>query len=419
MAREFAYRAINIEGKHVSGTVSAGSEDEARAQLFSMGLAATDLKEAAGEKPGGAGSEGGGGKGLTLRISLPSFSRGVPIADLILFTKQFRTLYVAGIPLSEIFTILEEQSQNSTVKKVAGAIEKRIREGESLRSAFAEHPKVFEHLYVAMIDAGERSGALPKVLERLVYILEHEEKIKNQIQSALRYPKMLIGVMIGAFLILLNYVVPQFASVYSAAKVELPLPTVIAIQMNKFLSDYWWMALGLTVVIVGAVKYWLSTKKGIVARDRWVLKIPVVGPLIQKAIIARFASIFSILQQSGVTIIESMDVLRETVDNQYFCEQFETVKEKLRGGAGIAESIGSVQGFSPLAINLLSVGEKSSHLEEMMDELAKHYDEEVELQVDKLTEYLGPALILCLGVVVLFFALAIFLPMWDMVKFVK
>ena len=419
MAREFAYKAINIEGKHVSGTVSADSEDEARSQLFSMGLAATDLKEAAAEKPAGAKSEGKGGKGFSLRFALPSFSRGVPIADLILLTKQFRTLYVAGIPLSEIFTILEEQSQNSTVKKVAGAIEIRIRQGESPRVAFAEHPTVSEHHYVAMIDAGERSGSLPKVLERLVYILEHEEKIKNQIQSALRYPKMLLGVMAGAFLVLLNYVVPQFASVYSAAKVELPLPTVIAIQMNKFLSEYWWMVLGLTVLIVGGIKYWLSTKKGAVVKDRWVLKIPVVGPLIQKAIIARFASIFSILQQSGVTIIESMDVLRETVDNQYFCEQFETVKEKLRGGAGIAESIGSVQGFSPLAINLLSVGEKSSHLEEMMDELAKHYAEEVELQVDKLTEYLGPTLILCLGVVVLFFALAIFLPMWDMVKFVK
>ena len=164
---------------------------------------------------------------------------------------------------------------------------------------------------------------------------------------------------------------------------------------------------------------WLKTDRGRFLKDKWTMRIPVVGPLVQKSVMARFAAIFSILQQSGVTIIEAMDVLTETVDNAFFAAQFEEVKERLRAGGGIADSIGAVEGFSPLAVQLLSVGERASHLEEMMDVLSRHYDEEVRLQVDKLTEYLGPALILCLGVVVLFFALAIFLPMWDMVKFVK
>ncbi|MDY6010102.1 MAG: type II secretion system F family protein [Duodenibacillus sp.] len=420
MAQDYRYKAVNLQGQKVEGTIAAESIDDAKAQLFARALAPVSVSAASSSSKKADKRPAKKGEEIPLRTHLVGLlSARVSTADLVLFTKQLRTLYVAGISLAEIFTILAQQLESKPLRKVCAAIEERIHAGESLRSAFAAHPKVFNHLYVAMIEAGERSGALPRVLERLVFMLEHEDRIKTQIAAALRYPKMLVATMLGAFLVLLNYVVPQFAAVYASARVALPWPTVVAIEMNRFLSDYWWIAISATVALVVGARMWLKTDRGRFLKDKWTMRIPVVGPLVQKSVMARFAAIFSILQQSGVTIIEAMDVLTETVDNAFFAAQFEEVKERLRAGGGIADSIGAVEGFSPLAVQLLSVGEKASHLEEMMDVLSRHYDEEVRLQVDKLTEYLGPALILCLGVVVLFFALAIFLPMWDMVKFVK
>lgn len=426
MATEYAYQAIDIDGKTVTGRLRAESPEEVRSILFTRRLVPRSVKalsQKAADQPADRtvrGQEKGTPPGESLSAwAARTFTPGVPTADLILFTKQFRTLYRAGISLPEIFSILTEQTANRRLKAASGKMERSIREGESLKRIFRNHPAIFSDLYVSMIEAGERSGALTTVLDRLIYLLEHEERVRTQVQSALRYPKIVLFVMFGAFLVLLNYVVPQFASVYAQAKVELPWPTVVALALNRWIEDYLLIVLAVTGAGIWGLRRWLASPSGRLVRDRWMLWIPVIGPLVRKAAIARFAAIFSILQQSGVTILESMDVLRETLDNAYFREQFEMVKKNLREGGGVAESLGRVQGFTPLAVSLILIGEKSSHLEEMMDELARHYDAEVEMQVDRLTEYLGPALILCLGVVVLFFALAIFLPMWDLVKFVQ
>lgn len=424
---EYAYQAIDIDGKSVSGRLRAESPEEVRTILFTRGLAPRSVKALAGGEEGSSvaakkdknGTSKESGVSDTGSQVMSFLQPGVPTAELVLFTKQFRTLYRAGISLPEIFGILTKQTTNKRLGAACAQMEKSIREGESLRRVFLKYPKIFSDLYVAMIEAGERSGALTTVLDRLIYLLEHEEHVRSQVKAALRYPKIVLFVMVGAFLVLLNYVVPQFAAVYAQAKVELPLPTVIALALNRWIEDYFLVVLGVTGGVIWAIKWWLSTPSGRLARDHWTLYIPIIGPLVRKAAIARFAAIFSILQQSGVTILESMDVLRETLDNAYFRNQFDMVKKNLREGGSVAESLGKVKGFTPLAVSLILIGEKSSHLDEMMDELAKHYDVEVEMQVDRLTEYLGPALILCLGVVVLFFALAIFLPMWDLVKFVQ
>ncbi len=483
MAQEYSYRAVNIEGRTVSGRIQASSPEDANARLFGMNLAPLEVhaaqadsasgpmsgqSRADGSSPKGGflsglfgGGEGQSGKAAARREEAPlpgaaprravkgerrerrdenapgegSFMESlekavlapfrklvqgsVPTPDLVLFTKQFRTLYRAGISLPEVFSVLASQTDNKRLRAAAAGMEASIREGESIRRAFGKHPGIFSRLYLAMIDAGEKSGAIISVLDRLVYLLEHEAKVKSKVESALRYPKMVLGVMAGAFIVLLNYVVPQFANVYMAARVDLPLPTQIALEMNRWMSEYTALLVIVVIALVVVARAWLMSSAGVLMKDRWVLKVPVIGPLVQKAALARFAAIFSILQQSGVTIIESMDVLKDTLDNAYFRSQFDEAKQRMRAGGGIADSLGRIDGFTPLAVSLLVIGEKSSHLEEMMDELANHYDSEVEMQVDRLTEYLGPALILCLGVVVLFFALAIFLPMWDLVKFVK
>lgn len=405
MAKDFHYEAINALGERVRGTLSADSEQHATQLLFKQGLVAKKLEDA-------------NKQGFNLGAWRSYFERQLPTRELILFTQQFRTLFAAGISLPEIFEILHRQVKNKGFAHIVEDLQRRIREGESLQQAFRSHHHVFSPLYCSMVTAGENSGSLSEVLTRLIYLLEHEEKIHQKIESAVRYPKMVVAVMVGAFLLLLNFVIPQFASLYASARVELPLPTVIAIRLNEFCVNYWWLLMGIIASVALILGRFLKTEKGIYWKDSLLLKIPLIGTIVQKASIARFASIFSILQSSGISVLDSMSIIAGTVDNAFYKGQLEAIKLDLKAGLGIAQAMEKAQGFTPLSISLVSVGEKAGNLDEMLNELASHYDKEVSLAVEELTDWIGPLLIICLGIVVLFFALAIFLPMWDLVKFV-
>ena len=403
MARVFLYKAMDALGRRSDGDIEAVDENEARGKLLAAGLAVLSLTE----------------KKAAVSFNWRRYlEKRLPAADLILFTKQFRTLYMAGITLDDIFDILARQTTNKSFRGVIDDMRRRVTEGESLQQAFSSHRNVFSPLYCAMIGAGEESGALPDVLERLTYIIEHEEITKQKIASATRYPKMVVGVMAGAFLILLNVVIPQFASLYSNSKIALPWPTQVAIELNHLCQNWWWVILAAVVIAVVAWRQFVRTEKGRLWRDTLFLKIPVIGTVQQKAAIARFASILSILQRSGLSILDSLSIVADTVDNAFFRQRMAAVKDKIHSGEGVAKALTEAGGFSPLALSLITVGENTGSLEEMLTELARHYDTEVNLAVEKLTEWIGPILIICLGVVVLFFALAIFMPMWDLVKFV-
>ena len=405
MPLDYRYEAVDAAGRRLNGTLTADSEKDARRKLFEQGLVVSKLQ--------------GEAKAKTSWDWRRLFNKPLSTTELILFTQQFRTLYMAGISLPEALRILHDQAENKQFKWVVGDMQRRVLEGESLHQAFSANRKVFSSLYCAMIAAGESSGALPEVLERLVYLLEHDAKTKQQITSALRYPKMVVFAMVIAFLVLLNFVVPQFASIFRSAKVELPLPTQFALWLNQFFQDYWFIILALFFGFIYAWKAYMKTEKGVFWRDSMALKIPLIGKVVQKAAIARFAAIFSILQRSGLSVLNSLDIIRDTVDNAFFQTKFEGIKSKIQAGSGIAAAVESVKGFTPLAVNLILVGEHSGKLDEMLNDLARHYDNEVELAVEELTEWIGPILIMALGVVVLFFALSIFLPMWDLVKLVQ
>ena len=288
--------------------------------------------------------------------------------------------------------------------------------GGTLYNAFRSHPDIFSPLYCAMIRAGEFSGSMGDVLDRLTYLLEHENKIRSDVKSALRYPKIVLITLCGAFVFLLNWVVPSFAKLFVNAKIELPWPTRAALAMNTALSDYWYVLLAIAVGAVLGIRWWIRTRQGRYLWARALLAVPLVGKVVQMSIMARFAAIFSILQRSGVSILDSLDILSETINNAALEREFSTIKEKLRSGQGIAEPLGSARYFTPLTINMVAVGERAGNLETMLEDLAAHYDEEVEYAVGEMTEAIGPVLIVVLAAVVGFFALAIFMPMWDMTK---
>lgn len=400
----FQYTAMNQLGQKKKGTVEADSLNDAQKILKEKDLFPTRLteKKAGGEK---------GKSFLTMEFGVK-----VKVKELTLFTKQMRTMLKAGISILEILKTMEKQTENTKLKSVAKEMVKDIKEGTTLFDAFKKHPKVFSNLYCNMLKAGEVSGALPEVLDRLILILEHEEKIKTDIKSATRYPKFVLMALVGAFFVLLLMVIPNFVSIFSRAGLELPLPTRICLGMHAVLTGYWELSLGGILGIFLGIKYWLKTEKGGYLKDLFILKLPVVGSLFMKASMSRFASILSILQASGVAILDSFSILSETIGNKAMAKEFDKIGEKLTEGKGISQPLREARFFPPMVVNMISVGEDTGELEEMMQEVSNHYDAEVDFATKQLAESITPILTVGLTAVIGFFMFAIFLPMWDITK---
>lgn len=402
---QFSYKAINQSGLDVSGTLEAESREAAGSLLADRGLIPTKVFE-----------QSGGDDASRLLKGFMDRLSPVKTSELIMFTKQFKTLTRAGVPMLDMLQVLETQTENPRFKRIITMIRQDISEGASLHDAFSRHPGVFSPLYCSMMRAGEASGALGRILDRLIYILEHENKIKTDIRAALQYPIFIVVFLVIAFFFLLTFVVPKFTSFYAQAGVDLPLLTRICIFMYKTLVNYGvFLLLALIAGIAAAVGY-LRTPAGRLFKDSLLLKIPLVGPLLQKAAMSRFASIFSILQSSGVAVLDAMRILSETINNSAISQEFEHITERLEEGRGISGPLQSSRHFTPIVINMIAIGEESGNLETMLDDIAEHYDAELDYATKKLADSIVPILTVVLAVVVGFFALAIYLPIVDLVN---
>ena len=400
----YAYQAINEEGKTLRGMVEAESAEAAAELLNGRGFLPSRVQE---RSPGWQGPR------------LPALQRWfnhIPTADLILFTKQFSTLFRAGVPMVSMLDILVAQTENPRLEKVIAAMRQSIKEGARLYDAFRQHAGVFSPLYCAMIHAGEVSGSLPKVMERLKYILEHEQKVRSDIRSAMFYPAFVLGLLVVAFFILLAFVLPKFVTILSRSGVTLPLPTQIAMRLYQFLTAYGGFLMAAFLLALVAGYFFLRTDRGLFTRDYLLIKTPIIGPVVVKSAMSRFSSIFSILQSSGIAILESMTILSETIGNAAISREFDRIREMLEEGRGIAAPLRKARYFTPMVVNMVAVGEESGNLDEMMEEVAAHYDEELEYAIKKMTNAIGPILIISLAVMVGFFAVAIFLPIADLTK---
>jgi type II secretory pathway component PulF len=404
---KFSYQAITETGATTSGEIEADSLEVANNMLASRGYIPTRVKA---EQPALS--------GLQMSKIREQLSP-VKAPELILFTKQFKTMINAGVNMMNMLQILEEQTENLKLRGILGRMHQDIKEGASLYDAFRKHPKVFSPLYCSMIQAGEASGALPEVLERLIYIIEHEHQVKADIKSAMTYPLIVVVFLFTAFLVLITQVIPKFVNIFNNAGLTLPLPTQICLLIYTFLSSYWYLLLGGTAVAVLFVYYYLKTDQGKLARDTILMRVPLIGPLFVKSAISRFASIFSILQASGVDVLDSMDILSGTIGNAAVGGELDRIKDSLAEGRGIAGPLGQAKYFTPMLINMVAIGEESGNLENMLRDVAEHYDTEVEYSMKKLSEAIGPLLTVGLAAVVGFFALAIFLPMWDLTLMAK
>jgi type IV pilus assembly protein PilC len=405
---KFSFEAITETGAPTKGELEAESLEAASNALAARGYIPTRVKEE--RRPGQQLAARGPFSGLFAPVKTP---------ELILFTKQFKTLIRSGVPMLTILQVLEEQTENKRLREILGAIHQDIREGASLHDAFRRHPSVFSPLYCSMLRAGEAAGALPEILDRLVYVIEHEHKVKSDVKAALTYPVIVVSFLTIAFFVLLVGVIPRFVNIFKNAGLKLPLPTQICLLLYHAIVQYWFV-IAAALIAAGILLYLYGrTAPGRLARDALLLRLPLVGKLFQKAAISRFASIFSILQASGVDILDAMGILSGTIGNEAISKQIEGIQGRLREGRGISGPLRQAKYFTPMVVNMIAVGEESGNLDVLLKDVAAHYDTEVEYATKKLSDAIGPILTISLAAVVGFFALAIFLPMWDLTLMAK
>ncbi|HOO76337.1 MAG TPA: type II secretion system F family protein [bacterium] len=399
----YRYKARSDAGKVLSGALEASSEQAVVRQLEEMGYTPISVKlEKASRKSQKRGIFGQMEK--------------VKGKDLVMMTRQLHSLIHAGIPIMMALDVLEKQSQNQTLRGILTRVQEEISGGASLSDALRNFPGVFDDLYVNTVLAGETGGALPEVLGRLADLLESEQETRTAVKSAVRYPMIALTVLIIAFVVMSTMVVPKFAKIFTAIKMDLPLPTRMMIAMSNGMLHYYWILIPAVIAAIFAFIAYGRTKKGHYQIDRLKLKLPIFGPLFTKLAMFRFTKMLATLERSGVPILKIIEIVSMTVGNDIMAEQLLEMRKDIRDGKGISESIMARPVFPPMVSNMLSVGEETGRLDEMAESVAYYYEQEIRYTVATLTDLIEPVMTVFIAGFVLLFALAIFLPMWDMIK---
>jgi type IV pilus assembly protein PilC len=397
---EYLWRARTITGELQTGELEADSEGAVIGQLRRNRLIVLSVKP----KP----------KDIKF-----SFGERVGIKDLVIFTRQFATMINAGLPLVQSLDILGQQ----TVKKgFAGRIKQVLADveaGNTLADSLKRHPKQFSGLYVNMVAAGEVGGILDVILLRLAEYLEKAEKLRRKVKGAMFYPATVMGFAAVAIAVLLIFVIPTFAGFFSGAGVALPLPTRIVIGASNFMLTWWWaVGLGMGLALY-MLKKWKATESGALVFDRLLLKVPILGGVVRKSAIARFARTLGTLTASGVPILEGLEITAKTSGNKVVENAVLESRVSIAGGDTISEPLKRSEVFPPMVVQMINVGEQTGGLDEMLNKVADFYDSEVDSAVDAMTSVLEPIMIVFLGIVVGGMVVAMYLPIFDIIKTVE
>ena len=403
----FAYRGRNGAGEIVQGVLDGATAGAVADQLSGSGVMPMEIKPAA-DQAADTGAAATGGFKL--------FKQKVEHIDVLLFSRQIHTLLRAGVPIMRALAGLQESSANPAMREVLQDVRESLDSGREMSLSLARHPKVFSPFYLSMVRVGEMTGRMEEVFIRLFDHLAFERFMKEQVKSALRYPSFVVAAMAIAIVIVNIFVIPAFAKVFKGFGAELPLMTRMLIGFSDFMIA-WWPALllGLGAAIFG-FNAWRRTVAGRYAWDRFKLRIPIAGKIVQKATLARFAASFALASRSGVPIIQALTNVAETVDNAYISDKVEKMRDGVERGESILRTSISARIFTPVVLQMIAVGEESGALDDMMKEVADMYQSEVEYELKTLAQQIEPILIISLGIMVLILALGIFLPLWDLGK---
>lgn len=402
----FEYKALDQNGKSRKGLIDSDTEDQARARLRNQGLFPVSFKE---------GRTKSSSKSISLHLS--SFHR-ITSEEIGVVTRQLATLIDAGIPLISAITSLVEQTENSSLKRVLVQIRDSVNEGATLTDALREHGQLFSEVYINMVRAGEASGSLGVVLEKLADFSEKQEAIKSQIKTALFYPVFMALVGVGILFILLTYVVPNIIQVFAEMDQALPAPTRFLINSSSFLQQYWWGVLLFILLLFLLVKYLIRQSAGRVVWDHLKLRFPVVGSVSRKIILARFAATLGSLLESGVDLMNALKIVKALMNNVKISEVLDEAIEDIEQGRSMTLVLSKSSWFPSMFVQMVSVGEQSGNLEKMLRKVASAYEREVESALKGLTSLIEPLMIVVMGGVVGFIVLSILLPIFEMNQFV-
>ena len=412
----YAYKGLNDKGRNVGGIIDADSPKTARIKLRRSGIYPTDLNETR-ERPGGGGAEPSVSSRFSVELST-LFQKITP-QDLALMTRQLATLVGAGLPLVECLGALVDQVESSKQKKILSEVRERVVEGGTLADAMKLHPAVFNDLYTNMVRAGEASGALDLVLIRLAEYTERAAALRQKVRSALTYPVFMGAASMGILFFLLSYVVPKVTRIFEETHAQLPTMTIILLAISGFLSNYWWLIIGVLLIVVIAVRLSTRTPAGRLRFDRVMLRIPYFGKVLKKVALARFSRTLSTLLLGGIPLLHALDIVKHVVSNMVLANAIEDGRNSIREGHSVADPLKKSGLFPPLLVHMIAVGEKSGELESMLARAADAYDGEVEASVSALSSIIEPVLVLFMGGVVLFIVMAILLPIFQLNELVK
>ena len=405
----YEYTALDTSGKKLKGVLDADSMAAARQKIRRAGRYPVDIRETVPKTRQGK------------KVSFLSLQTGprVKQQEIHVATRQLATLLGAGIPLVSALNGLIEQTTNKTLQTIISQIKDSVNEGNSLTSALAEHPRLFSRIYVNMVRAGEASGSLDVVLERLAEFGERQQALRSRIKAALIYPIFMALVGTGVLFLLITFIVPSITEVFRDRNQVLPLPTVILIKLSSFLQSYWWLVLLLLVVLVLGIRIFIQRPEGRRIWDKLKLTLPVLRDLNIKIAAASMGRTLANLLQSGVPLVTSLQIVKNILNNVLLAEVIDEATEELEKGKSLSGILRGNKYFTPMLVQMIAVGEQSGALEKMLEKAADSYEKEVEAKIMAMTSMIEPIMILGMGLVVSFIVVSILLPIFEMNQLIK
>jgi len=399
----YAWRGRNNRGEAVSGELEAMTENGVADQLLSMGVSPVHIAPAAPKvekKPG---------------ISLEWLTRQpIVVEDLLIFSRQMYTLNKAGVPILRAFAGLEASATKPAMVDMLKDIRASLDQGRELSAALARHVKLFGGFYISMIRVGEMTGRLTEVFQRLTEHMEFERDVRERIKQAMRYPTFVMIAMAVAIVILNIFVIPVFAKVFAGFNTQLPLITRGLLGFSSWMITWWPMLLVMMAVTFYGVRAYVRTPEGRYRWDSRKLKLPIVGDIILKATLARFARSFALSSQSGVPLVQALTVVAQTVDNAFIGSRIEQMRDGIERGESISRCATTTGVFTPVVLQMINVGEETGELDNLLFEIAAMYERDTDYSIKGLSASIEPILLAVIGVLVLLLALGVFLPLWNM-----
>lgn len=401
----FKYIGRDNLGNAIRGEVEAVSKEVAVDQVMQRGILLSDIKE-----------KSAGGQSLDLsRV----FAAQVKISDLIIFTRQIYSLTKAGIPILRAVNGLADSTHSKILSIALYDVLERMQNGHSLSAAMGAHPRVFSQLYVSLIQVGENTGQLDRVFLQLSEYLEQELETRKRIKAAMRYPTFVLIALAVAMVVLNIHVIPIFAGMFAKFNADLPWTTQLLLSTSSFFVNYWPYLLTLLIAALTGIKVWLVSGGGTNLWDRWKLRIPIIGSVIERSILARFSRSFAMMLSAGVPLNNGLYLVAFAVDNLYLKEKIMSMRSGIESGETLLNTASGAGLFTPLVLQMIAVGEETGQIDELLNESADFYEREVDYELNKMASRIEPILISIVAAMVLILALGIFTPMWDMMSAIK